>query len=299
VDLLGPVRPRFELVDTAGTSRGISGRDQRAVLKSVSGLLKLLYPNGRIGAEELEEVLALGCELRQRVREQLHLIAPGEYDRVALGVKMLPSGKQITVTLPEAGRVQKVTLPAAATVGEVTGLAVAGDHGCILLFEMQATKGSGRIVPLGSIQRVMRESIQAATQYIKANPLKLGIPADWSENYDVAVLATFMSLPKEGPSAGITIVTGIVSALTERPVRSDIAMTGEITIKGKVLPVGGVMEKVRAAYAAGVREVLLPMDNLAEARLLPQYILDAVRITPVQSIDEVLAAALLDPPDPP
>ena len=105
-----------------------------------------------------------------------------------------------------------------------------------------------------------------------------------------------MGVPKEGPSAGITIVAGIVSALTGRPVRNDLAMTGEITIKGKVLPVGGVMEKVRAAYAAGVREVLLPMDNLAEARLLPQYILDAVRITPVQSIDEVLAAALLDPP---
>jgi ATP-dependent Lon protease len=151
-------------------------------------------------------------------------------------------------------------------------------------------------VPLGSIQRVMRESIEAAAQYIKAHHLQLGISADWRENFDVAVLATFMSLPKEGPSAGITIVTGIVSTLTERRVRNDLAMTGEITIKAKVLPVGGVMEKVRAACAAGVREVLLPMDNLAEARLLPQYILDAVRITPVQSIDEVLAAALLDPP---
>ena len=209
---------------------------------------------------------------------------------------MLPSGKQITVTLPEAGRVQKVTLPATPAVGEVTGLAVVGDHGCILLFEMQATKGSGRIVPLGSIQRMMRESIEAAAQYIKAHHTELGISADWREIFDVAVLAPFMSLPKEGPSAGITIVTGIVSALTGRPVRNNLAMSGEITIKGRVLPVGGVMEKVSAAYGASVRQALLPVDNLAEARLLPRYILDAVQLTPVQSIDEVLAAALRDPP---
>jgi ATP-dependent Lon protease len=95
------------------------------------------------------------------------------------------------------------------SVGEVIGLAVAGDHGCILHFEMQATKGSGRIVPLGSIQRVMRESIEAAAQYIKAKHKDLRIDAEWRQNLDVAVLATFMGVPKEGPSAGVTIVTGI------------------------------------------------------------------------------------------
>lgn len=182
-------------------------------------------------------------------------------------------------------------MPPEPSVGEVIGLAVAGDHGCILSFEMQATKGTGRIVPLGSIQRVMRESIEAAAQYIKANHLELGISADWRENFDVAVLATFMGVPKEGPSAGITIVTGIVSALTGKPVRNDIAMTGEITIKGKVLPVGGIMEKVRAAYDAGVREVLVPFDNSKEAQGLPAYILDKIKLTPVQSVEEVLDRA--------
>src|ERR1035437_5879474 len=138
----------------------------------------------------------------------------------------------------------------------------------------------------------MRESIEAAAQYIKANHAELGITADWRSNYDVAVLATFMGVPKEGPSSGVAIVTGIVSALTNQPVRNDVAMTGEITIMGKVLPVGGIQQKVRAAYDAGVKEILLPTDNLQEAKGLPAYILEAVKLTTIESIDEVLKNAL-------
>jgi ATP-dependent Lon protease len=294
VDLVGGMRNRFDLVDISGSSQGVSGRDQRAIMKTTSGLLKLLFPDGRLSDQELEDVLLLSCELRQRVREQLHLIAPGEYEQVHLGVRILPSGKQIGSTLPEAGRIQKVTLPKEPAVGEVIGLGVTGDHGCILHFEMQATKGSGRIVPLGSIQRVMRESIEAAAQYIKANHEDLGITADWRRGFDVAVLATFMGVPKEGPSAGVAMVTGITSALKARPVRNDLAMTGEITIMGKVLPVGGIQQKVRAAYEAGVREVLLPADNLGELQDLPRYVLDAVKLTPVQNVSEVLHCALIE-----
>ena len=293
IDLLGALRPRFELVETARTARGLSGRDQRAVMKTASGLLKLLYPNGIVTDDELEELLLLACELRQRVREQLYLIAPGEYDRVRLGVRLQPAGKVSAPVLPDADRQQKVDLPPQPAVGEVIGLAVAADHGCILRFEMQATKGSGRIVPLGSIQRVMRESIEAAAQYIKAKHADLGITAEWRQSFDVAILATFMGIPKEGPSAGVAMVTGIVSALKGIPVRNDLAMTGEITIMGKVLPVGGVQQKVRAAYEAGVKEVLLPADNLKEAQGLPTDVLAAVTLTPVVSIEEVLEAALL------
>ncbi|MDO8671968.1 MAG: BREX system Lon protease-like protein BrxL, partial [Dehalococcoidia bacterium] len=182
VDLLGAVRARFELMDMAKTGQGLSGRDQRAVLKTTSGLLKILYPNGKVTDEELEELLLLACELRQRVREQLHLIAPGEYDRVKIGVKVLPSGKQVAPVLPDAERTQRVALPEAPAIGEVIGLAVVGDHGCIMRFEMQATRGSGRIVPLGSMQRVMRESIEAAAQYIRAKHKDLGIDAEWRHN---------------------------------------------------------------------------------------------------------------------
>jgi len=293
IDLMGGVRSRFQLVDASSGGQGLSGRDQRAVMKTASGLLKLLYPDGVLSDDELGEVLELACELRQRVREQLHLMAPGEYDRIKLGVRIAATGALVVPSLPDAERVQKVTLPAQPQIGEVIGLAVAGDRGCILHFEMQATRGDGRIVPLGSIQRVMRESIEAAAQYIRAKHVEIGVPAEWRENYDVAVLATFMGIPKEGPSAGVTIVTGIVSALKRLPVRNDLAMTGEITIMGKVLPVGGIQEKVRAAYEAGVKEVLLPADNLREAEGLPQYILDALTLTPVERIEDVLDRAFV------
>ena len=292
-DPIGAVRSRFELIDTAGTVRGVTGRDQRAVMKLASGIMKLIYPDGKITDEELGELLTIACELRQRVREQLHLISAGEYERINIGAKILSTGIVVTPKLPDADRIQKVTLPLQPSVGEVIGLAVAGDHGCILLFEMQATKGTGRIVPLGSIQRVMRESIEAGAQYIKARHQELGITDEWRSSFDVAVLATFMGIPKEGPSAGVTLVTGIVSALKGIPIRNDLAMTGEITIMGKVLPVGGIQEKVRAAYDTGIKEVLLPEDNLRDAQSLPPYILDAIKLTAVKSIDEVLGHALV------
>lgn len=295
-DVLPSIRSRFELTNLAKTSQGLSGRDHRAIMKTTSGLLKLLHPDRRISDEDLEELLLLSCELRQRVRDQLHLMAPGEYDRVKLGVQLLPSKNSIAPTLPDADRTQKVTLPPKASVGEVIGLAVSGDQGCILHFEMQATKGSGRIVPLGSIQKVMRESIEAAAQYVKAKHADLDISAEWRQNYDVAILATFMGIPKEGPSAGITIVTGIVSALKGIPVRNDIAMTGEITIMGKVLPVGGIQQKIRAAFDAGIKEVILPIDNLKEAQGMPSYILDALTLTPVDKIESVLQQALIVSP---
>ncbi|MDM8515334.1 BREX system Lon protease-like protein BrxL [Desulfobacterales bacterium HSG16] len=293
IDLLASTRSRFELVDLARTQAGISGRDQRAVMKTASALLKLLYPDGQLADEELEEILMLSCELRQRVRDQLHLIAPGEYDQVKLGVKLLSNGKEVAPNLPDSKRIQKITISQKAAVGEVNGLAVSGDHGCIIHFEMQATKGNGRIIPLGSIQKVMRESIEAAAQYVKAKHGELNISAEWRQNYDVAILATYMGIPKEGPSAGITVATGIVSALKNIPVRNDLAMTGEITIMGKVLPVGGIQQKVRAAYDVGIKEVILPSDNLKEAQGLPGYILDEMVLTPVDDISRVLEKALV------
>lgn len=294
IDLISAARVRFEIIDTGKTTQGVSGRDQRAILKNTSGLLKLLYPDGNIADDELEELLDLSCELRQRVREQLHLMAQGEYDRVKLAARVFSSGKVVSPTLPDADRVQKITLLPEPTIGEVIGLAVEGDHGCIIHFEMQASKGSGRIVPLGSIQKVMKESIEAAAQYIKTHHDELGISAHWRDNYDVAVLASYMGIPKEGPSAGVAMVVGIVSALKNIPVRNDIALTGEITIMGKVLPVGGIQQKVRAAYDAGVKEVILPRENLRETQNLPAYVLQEVKITPVQTIQEVLKSALLE-----
>ncbi len=293
MDLVGAAKSRFELLDLAGAAHGLSGRDYRAITKVASGFLKLLYPNGVFTDDELHEVLMLSCELRQRVRDQLHLIAPGEYERVRLGFRMKSTGQESAPELPDSGRVQRVTLPEKPAIGEVVGLGIVGERGCILRFEMQAVKGTGRIVPLGSIQKVMRESIEAAAQYIRAKHSELGISAEWRQNFDVAILATYMGVPKEGPSAGIAIVAGIVSALMRRPVRNDVALTGEITILGRVLPVGGVQQKVRAAFDAGLREVLLPADNLPEAQTLPANVLAAVKLTPVRDISEVIKQVLL------
>ena len=293
VDVLSQVKGRFELFDATGSSQGLTSRDVRAVNKTLSGLLKLLHPHGEASDEQLEELLLLALEGRQRIRDQLHLMAPGEYYPVKLSARMLSSGQVLTPTLLEAGRKLRVVLPTEPLVGEVTGLAVAGEQGVILRFEMQATKGHGRIVPLGSIQRVMRESIEAAAQYIRAHAKELDIPSDWRENFDVAVLATMMAIPKEGPSAGISIVTGIVSALRNIKVRHDIAMTGEITIMGKVLGVGGIQAKLLAAIDAGVQTVILPSENEQDIRFLPDYMCDQIEIRYVSDIKEVLEIALV------
>jgi ATP-dependent Lon protease len=262
-------------------------------MKTLSGFMKIIYPDGIVSDDELGEILSLSCELRQRIRDQLYRMAPGEYERVKIGGKILKSGQIVCPTLPDGDREQKIKLPDKPSIGEVIGLAVAGERGVIMLFEMQATKGTGRIIPLGSMQRVMRESVEAAAQYIKSQYKSLGIPLEWRENYDVAVLATYMAIPKEGPSAGVTIVTGIVSALRGIPIRNDLAMTGEITIMGKVLEVGGVQEKIRAAVDVGVKEVIIPEGNMREAQTLPPSVLQSIKITPVSTIQEVLDKALV------
>ena len=280
VDLIGKLKDRYQLFDATGSQVGITGRDVRGVEKSLSGLLKLLYPHGEITDDQLGELLDLALECRQRVRNQLHLMAPGEYGPLTLGARLTKTKTTVVPSLPDAGRVQQVTLPSQPSVGEVTGLAVIGnDRGCILHFEVQATKGTGRIVPLGFMQRVMKESVAAAAQFVKSHATSLNLPADWQDNQDVAVLATMMGIPKEGPSAGITIVTGIVSALTSRPVRNEIGMTGEITIMGKVLGVGGILPKLQAAVDAGCKEVILPKENEKEVLLVPNYIRDKIQIS--------------------
>jgi ATP-dependent Lon protease len=293
-DVMGSLKTRYQLIDTSTAQAGITGRDVRGVEKILSGLLKLMYPHGELTDDQLGELLTLAIEGRQRVRNQLHLMAPGEYGPVVLSGKLAQSGKTITPRLLDSERQQKVRLPSTPRIGEVIGLAVIGaDRGCLLHFEMQATKGSGRIISLGSMQKVMKESVAAAAQFIKTHAKDVGLPNDWQVNFDIAVLATMMGIPKEGPSAGITIVTGIVSALTGRPVRNDIAMTGEITIMGKVLAIGGVLPKLQAAIDAGCKEVIMPKENERDVQMTPDYVRTKISVRFVTTIEEVLQNALL------
>lgn len=294
LDVVGRLKDRYRLMDLSAAGMGVTGRDVRGIEKTLSGLLRLMYPHGEINDEQLGELLGLAIEGRQRVRNQLHLMAPGEYGPIVLAAKLTQSGQTISPTLADANREQHVTLPGKPTVGEVIGLAVIGDdRGCILNFEVQTNKGGGRIISLGSMQKVMKESVAAAAQFIRANAKSLNLPADWQENQDVAVLATMMGVPKEGPSAGITIVTGIVSALKNVPVRNDLAMTGEITIMGKVLGIGGVLPKLQAAVDAGCKEVILPKENERDVQVVPDYIRDRIKIRYASTIEDVLAAALV------
>jgi ATP-dependent Lon protease len=294
IDLVGKVKNRYQLFESAGLGPGLTSRDERGIQKTLSGLIKLMYPDGNINDDQLKELLLLALEGRQRIRNQLNIMAPGEYSPVKISAKILSSGEEIHPKLLDQERAHRVELPKAPSVGEVIGLAVAGDQGVILRFEMQVSKGYGRIVSLGSIQRVMRESIEAAAQYIKVHATEFGISPDWRENFDVAVLATMMGIPKEGPSAGITIVTGIVSALTSKPVRNDIALTGEITIMGKVLGVGGILSKVRAAIESGIKTIVLPEDNKSDFNNLPDYIKTKINLEFVSDIKQVLDLTIIN-----
>ncbi len=293
-DVSGPLKKRFELLDTSGTGPGLTSRDVRAIYKTLSGLLKLIYPHGEVTDEQLVELVSLAIEGRQRVRNQLHLMAPGEFFPVKISARFIDSDKIYCPEIKEGDRRVKIVLPTEPLIGEVVGLAVAGEQGIILRFEMQVHKGHGRIVPLGSMQRVMRESLEAATQYIRKYAPELGVQPDWNENFDVVVLATQMAMPKEGPSAGITIVTGIVSALTNKPVRNDVTMTGEITIMGKVLGVGGIQPKIMAAVDAGAKIVILPAENKSDFDNLPDYVKTKIDVRFVNNIKEVLEIALVN-----
>jgi hypothetical protein len=165
--------------------------------------------------------------------------------------------------------------------------------GSLQRFEVIADKGSGRLIALGSMMRVMRESLKAAYEYISHNQKTLSIDADFKRDYDLSVLATQMGVPKEGASAGITILTGLVSALTKRPVRNDVAMTGEITLMGKILPVEGIHEKIVAAADAGIKTVYIPAGNAKDVESLPAAVKQTLVIRMVSRVEEVLNDAIV------
>ena len=183
-------------------------------------------------------------------------------------------------------------------VGQVTGLAWTQVGGELLTIECALTPGKGRVVKTGSLGDVMQESIQTALTVVRSRAAGLGIADDFHEKHDLHIHVPEGATPKDGPSAGIGMCTALVSALTRIPVRADVAMTGEITLRGRVLPIGGLKEKLLAAHRGGIKTVLIPDENVRDLKEIPDNIKESLEIRPVKWIDEVLDIALEYAPDP-
>lgn len=182
-------------------------------------------------------------------------------------------------------------------VGQVTGLAWTEVGGDLLTIECAAVPGKGKLAYTGSLGDVMQESIQAAMTVVRNRADKLRINDDFYEKRDIHVHVPEGATPKDGPSAGIAMVTGLVSSLTGNPVRADVAMTGEITLRGEVLPIGGLKEKLLAAHRGGIKRVLIPKKNERDLKEIPENVLEGLDIHAVSWIDEVLSLALAHPID--
>ena len=182
-------------------------------------------------------------------------------------------------------------------VGVAQGLAWTSVGGAMLLVEALATPGSGKISMTGSLGDVMKESVGAAIAYLRAHAHTYGADPDFHKNLDVHVHFPDGATPKDGPSAGITIATAVISAITGRPVRLDVAMTGEISLRGRVLPIGGVKEKLLAAHQGGIREVIIPKDNEPHLQEVPDSIRGDLKIHVVERVGEVLDLILLPKPE--
>jgi ATP-dependent Lon protease len=180
-------------------------------------------------------------------------------------------------------------------VGLVTGLAWTEVGGSILSTEATVVDGKGKLTLTGKLGDVMQESAHAAMSYVRSRAQRLGLPRDFYRNMDIHIHVPEGAIPKDGPSAGITIATSIASALSKIAVRRDIAMTGEITLRGKVLPIGGLKEKLLAAHRAGLFEVLLPKDNEKDIAEVPENLRSAMKLHFVETMDQVLAIALEKP----
>ena len=177
-------------------------------------------------------------------------------------------------------------------IGVVNGMAYTSIGGDLLKLEASVMNGDGKIKLTGSLGDIMKESAEIAISFIRENADRLGIDPDFYKKYDIHIHAPEGAVPKDGPSAGVTMTTALVSVLTKRPVRRDISMTGEITLRGKVLPIGGLKEKTLAAYRAGIQTVLIPEDNLRDLDDIDAQAREHLKFIPCKTADDVLKAAL-------
>ncbi len=244
------------------------------------------YYTREAGVRGLERELAKICRkvVTKHVRENhrdLYKVTPDELEDL-LGVRKY-----------DFGRAEEES-----QVGQVTGLAWTQVGGELLTIESSAVPGKGQVVKTGSLGDVMQESIQAALTVVRSRAQVLGIRRDFQQNIDLHIHVPEGATPKDGPSAGIAMCTAFVSVLTGIPVRADVAMTGEITLRGQALKIGGLKEKLLAAHRGGIRTVIIPHENERDLKEIPENIKADLDIKPVKWIDEVLEIALQHKPEP-
>ncbi len=238
------------------------------------------------GVRKLEQSIAEICR-----KADIKILSDGNLKRINVNGCNLEEFLGVRKYLPDR-------LPSSDRIGLVTGLAWTSVGGEVLEVEVNVMDGTGKLELTGNLGDVMKESAQAALSYIRANVQQLGISPDFYKTKDIHVHFPEGAVPKDGPSAGITVCTAIVSALTSVTVRSDVAMTGEISIRGRVLPIGGLREKTMAALRQGIRTVIIPKDNEKDLEQIDQTVRRSLNFITAQSVDTVLRVALNTKPEP-
>ncbi|HEX2580549.1 MAG TPA: endopeptidase La [Dongiaceae bacterium] len=294
-----PLLDRMEIIRLPGYTEDekieIAKRHLLPKLRKDHGLSEEEWPVGEDVIRDLVRYYTREAGVRNLERELANLA------RKAVKEIAMQKVKQVTVTsenLAKYGGVRKFRYGQAEAqdmIGVTTGLAWTEVGGDILTIEAVTVPGKGKIVTTGKLGDVMRESIQAAESYVKSRSLDFGIKPTIFSKKDIHVHVPEGATPKDGPSAGVGMVTTIVSVLTSIPVRRDVAMTGEVTLRGRVLPIGGLKEKLLAALRAGIKTVLIPQDNEKDLADIPENVKSGLSIIPVKNVDEVLKNALTQP----
>ena len=302
MNIPGPLLDRMEVIRLSGYTE-----DEKLNIAMQHLLQKQIERNGLKKGELTIEENAILDIIRYYTREAGVRGLEREISKICRkAVKNLlvnPKVKSITVNsdnLHDYLGVKRFEFGKADTqnrVGEVTGLAWTEVGGDLLTIETASVVGKGKLTFTGSLGDVMKESIQAAMTVVRARAEKLGINSEFHEKRDIHIHVPDGATPKDGPSAGIAMCTALVSCLTGNPVRADVAMTGEISLRGKVLPIGGLKEKLLAAHRGGIKTVLIPKDNVKDLEEIPDNVKENLAIHAVETIDEVLGLALENPPE--
>jgi len=302
MNIPGPLLDRMEVIRLSGYTE-----DEKLNIAMRHLLQKQIERNGLKKGELIIEENAILDIIRYYTREAGVRGLEREISKICRkAVKNLlvnPKVKSITVNsgnLHDYLGVKRFEFGKADTqnrVGEVTGLAWTEVGGDLLTIETASVVGKGKLTFTGSLGDVMKESIQAAMTVVRARAEKLGINSEFHEKRDIHIHVPDGATPKDGPSAGIAMCTALVSCLTGNPVRADVAMTGEISLRGKVLPIGGLKEKLLAAHRGGIKTVLIPKDNVKDLEEIPDNVKENLAIHAVETIDEVLGLALENPPE--